>query len=216
MKIERFINSPVPSNTYILVDEPSKECAIVDPGTNGSQEIINYIDNSHLEPKFILLTHGDFDHVWGVNSLKDAFSKLQLVASKEAARLMAIPQSYFSALYFGKPEPYSIEKVDVIIDEIGNQLVWRDNNIQFIQTPGHTTCSNLILFNDLLFSGDTILKDTKPFIQKRHGGDKETFKKSVRWILDNFKDDVIVYPGHGEVFKFGEIREYYEKYITTR
>lgn len=214
MNIERFINSPVPSNTYILIDEPSKECVIVDPGTNGSQEIINYIGDNHLEPKFILLTHGDFDHVWGVNSLKDTFPNIQLVASKEAARLMAIPQSYFSALYFGKPEPYSIEKVDCIIDENGNQLVWRDNSIRFIQTPGHTTCSNLILFNDLLFSGDTILKDTKPFIQKRHGGDKEVFKKSVRWILDTFQDDVEVYPGHGEVFHFGEVREYYEKYIS--
>lgn len=213
MKIERFINSPVPSNTYILTDEPSKECVIVDPGTKGSQKVIKYIGDNCFNPKYILLTHGDFDHVWGVNSLKEIFPAIQIVASKEAARLMAIPQSYFSALYFGKPEPYSIEKVDCIIDENGNQLVWRDNSIRFIQTPGHTTCSNLILFNDLLFSGDTILKDTKPFIQKRHGGNKEVFKKSVRWILDSFQDDVIVYPGHGEVFRFGEIREYYEKYI---
>lgn len=216
MFVQRFINSPVPSNTYILVDEPSRECVIVDPGTKGSQEVLNYIVDNRLEPKYILLTHGDFDHVWGVNSLKDAYPNLQLVASKEAARLMAIPQSYFSALYFGKPEPYSIEKVDCIIDENGNQLIWRDNNIRFIQTPGHTTCSNLILFNDLMFSGDTILKDTKPFIQKRHGGDKETFKKSVRCILDSFNDDIVVYPGHGEVFRFGEVREYYEKYITTK
>ena len=214
MKIERFINSPVPSNTYILVDEPSKECVIVDPGTNGSQEVIKYIVDNHFAPKYILLTHGDFDHVWGVNSLKETFPTIQIVASKEAARLMAIPQSYFSALYFGKPEPYSIDNVDIIIDENGNQLVWQNNNIRFIQTPGHTTCSNLILFNDLLFSGDTILKDTKPFIQKRHGGDKEVFKKSVRWILDTFHDDTKVYSGHGGVFCFGEVREYYEKYIT--
>lgn len=215
MRIQRFINSPVPSNTYIIEDDSSRECVVVDPGTNGSAEIIGYIKDKGLVPKYILLTHGDFDHVWGVNSLKEAFPKIQLVASKEAARLMAIPQSYFSALYFGKPEPYSIEKVDIIIDETGNQLVWQNNIVRFIQTPGHTTCSNLILFNDLMFSGDTILKDTKPFIQKRHGGDKEVFKKSVRWILDTFQDDVEVYPGHGEVFHLVEVREYYEKYVNT-
>lgn len=213
MQIERFINNPVPSNTYIIEDEISMECVIVDPGTNGSEEIITYIRGNNLVPIYILLTHGDFDHVWGVNSLKEAFPAIQIMASKEAARLMAIPQSYFSALYFGKPEPYSIEKVDCIIDECGNQLVWQNNNIRFIQTPGHTTCSNLILFNDLMFSGDTILKDTKPFIQKRHGGDKETFKKSVRWILDTFQDDTVIYPGHGEVFCLEEVRAYYEKYI---
>lgn len=214
MKIHRFINSPVPSNTYNIVDESSKECVVIDPGTNESEEIISFIRNSRLKPVYILLTHGDFDHVWGVNALKVAFSDIQIVASKETARLTSIPQSYFSALYFGKPEPYSIEKIDYVIDEHDNQLIWRDNEIHFIQVPGHTSCSNIILFNDLMFSGDTILKDTKPFIQKRHGGDKETFKKSVRMILDSFQDDMEVYPGHGEVFRFGEVRNYYETYLN--
>ena len=90
------------------------------------------------------------------------------------------PASYFSALYFGKPEPYSIDMVDCIIDKCGNQFSWQNNSIKFFQTPGHTACSNIIIFNDLMFSGDTILKDTKPFIQKRHGGNKDTFKKSIK------------------------------------
>lgn len=213
MKIRRFINSPVPSNTYIIEDESSRECVVVDPGTNGSAEIIGYIKDSGLASKFILLTHGDFDHVWGVNALKVAFPDIQIVASKETARLTSIPQRYFSALYFGKPEPYSIEKIDFIIDEHDNQLVWQENKIRFIQVPGHTSCSNIILFNDLMFSGDTILKDTKPFIQKRHGGDKEVFKQSVRMILDSFSDATEVFPGHGDVFHLGEVRDYYDKYL---
>ena len=214
MKIHRFINTPVPSNTYIIEDESSKECVVIDPGTNGSEEIINFISNGQFIPIYILLTHGDFDHVWGVNALKIAFPELQIVASKETARLTAVPQSYFSALYFGKPEPYSIETIDCIIDEHDNQLIWQDNEIHFIQVPGHTSCSNIILFNDLMFSGDTILKDTKPFIQKRHGGDKNTFKKSVKMILDGFQDETEVYPGHGESFRFGEVRDYYETYLN--
>ena len=214
MGIRRFINSPVPSNTYVIEDNISRECVVVDPGTNGSAEIIGYIKDKGLVPKYILLTHGDFDHVWGVNALKETFSDIQIVASKETARLTSIPQSYFSALYFGKPEPYSIEKIDYIIDEHDNQLVWQKNKIRFIQVPGHTSCSNIILFNGMMFSGDTILKNTKPFIQKRHGGSKDTFKQSVRMILDSFQDDVEVYPGHGEVFRFGEVREYYENYIS--
>lgn len=213
MIIQRFINNPVSSNTYIIADECIKECVIVDPGTNGGRDVIEYIKDMKLEPKYILLTHSDFDHVWGVNSLKGAYPDLQIVASKEAARLMAIPQSYFSALYFGKPEPYSVDKVDCIIDDNGNQLVWRNNIIRFIQTPGHTACSNIILFNKLMFSGDTILKGVKPIILKRHGGDKNTFKKSVRMILDSFSDLTEVFPGHGDVFHLGEVRDYYDNYI---
>lgn len=214
MRIRRFINSPVPSNTYIIEDESSMECVVVDPGTNGSEEIIGYIKDSGLVPKYILLTHGDFDHVWGVNALKVAFPDIQIVASKETARLTSIPQSYFSALYFGKHEPYSIEKIDFIIDEHDNQLVWKKNKIRFIQVPGHTSCSNIILFNDVMFSGDTILKDTKPFIQKRHGGNKDAFKQSVRMILNSFGDDIRVYPGHGVEFYLGEVRDYYENYLN--
>lgn len=213
MRIQHFINSPVPSNTYIIEDESSRECVVVDPGTNGSAEISGYIKDSGLVPKYILLTHGDFDHVWGVNALKVAFPDIQIVASKETARLTSIPQSYFSALYFGKPEPYSIEKIDFIIDEHDNQLVWQKNKIRFIQVPGHTSCSNIILFNDIMFSGDTILKDTKPFIQKRHGGDKDDFKQSVRMILDFFSDATEIFPGHGDVFFLGEVRAFYENYI---
>ena len=213
MKIKRFINSPVPSNTYIIEDDSTKECVVVDPGTNGGAEIIGYIKDCGLTPIYILLTHGDFDHVWGVNALKAAFPDIRIVASKETARLTSIPQSYFSALYFGKPEPYSIDKIDYIIDGYDNQLVWQENKIRFIQVPGHTSCSNIILFNELMFSGDTILKDTKPYIQKRHGGDKEVFKQSVRMILDSFGDDTRVCPGHGEEFCLGEVRKFYEYYL---
>ena len=214
MFIHRFINTPVPSNTYLIRDDKSKECVLVDPGTNGCEEVIHYMNDNGLNPQFILLTHGDFDHVWGVNALKVTFPNVQIVASKETARLAAIPQSYFSALYFGKHESYSINKIDYIVDEHDNKLNWKDNVIRFIQTPGHTICSNIILINELMFSGDTILKDTKPFIQKRHGGDKEVFKQSVRMILDSFSDTTEIYPGHGEKFHLGEVREYYEKYLT--
>lgn len=213
MIIKRFINSPVPSNTYLIKDESSKESVLVDPGSYRGGEALQWIKEKGLLPKYILLTHGDFDHTWGVNALKEAFPDIQIVASKEATRLTAIPQSYFSALYLGKPEPYSIEKIDYIIDEHDNKLEWQGNTFRFMQVPGHTTCSNIILFNHLMFSGDTILKDTKPFIQKRHGGNKEIFKKSVKMILNSFSDMTEIYPGHGEVFHLGDVREYYEDYI---
>lgn len=212
--IHRYINTPVPSNTYIIVDEATRECIIIDPGTKECQNVIDDIHRNGWKPQYILLTHGDFDHTWGVNTLKLELDTIRLVASKETARLIAIPQNYFSALYYNNPEYYSINKVDVFIDECGNTLDWCGNQIRFIQVPGHTSCSNIILINELMFSGDTILKDTKPFIQKKHGGNKEVFKQSVRMILDSFHDSIEIYPGHGDKFHLGEVRDYYEKYIA--
>lgn len=216
MVICRFINTPVPSNTFLVRDENSKECIIVDPGTKGSNDVIDYINIEGLIPKYILLTHSDFDHIWGVNALKEAFSEIRIVASKETARLTAIPQSYFSSLYFGVPEPYSIEKIDYIIDEHYNVLKWNDCTIRFIQTPGHTVCSNIILIKGVLFTGDTLLKGAKPYVKKRHGGNKEAFKSSIKMIFDTFSDNTIIYPGHGEEFYLSEVRDYYYNYFDLQ
>lgn len=214
LTIHTFINTPVPSNTYTIVDEGTRECLIIDPGTKESNDVINFIHTNSLLPKYILLTHGDFDHTWGVNTLKQVYPDLILVASRESARLIAIPQNYFSALYFNNLEYYNIEHVDVIIDDNGNHIYWNDNEIRFVQVPGHTICSNLILLNNWMFSGDTILKGTKPYIQKKHGGNKHDFKVSVQHILDTYSNDQFIYPGHGDPFCLGEVRDFYEKYIT--
>lgn len=214
LTIHTFINTPVPSNTYIIVEEDTKECLIVDPGTKESHEVIDYITYNSLNPKYILLTHGDFDHTWGVNTLKQVYPKLLLVASSETERLISMPQNYFSALYFNNPEYYSIEKVDVVIDNNDNHIDWLGNEIRFIQVPGHTICSNLILLNGWMFSGDTILKGAKPFIQKKHGGNKSDLKVSVQYILDHFTDQQLIYPGHGGWFLLGDVKEYYMKYIN--
>lgn len=216
MKIRRFINTPVSSNTYLITNDNNNDCVLVDPGTKGCEDIIDCINNNKLVPIYILLTHSDFDHIWGVNTLKKTFPNIKIVASKETARMAAIPQSYFSALYFGNSETYCVDGIDYIVDEHCNMLQWGDVIIRFLQTPGHTTCSNVIIVNDLMFSGDTILKDTKPYIKKRHGGNKEVFQTSIKMIFDVFPDNIVVYPGHGEMFRLGEVRGFYEKYLDDK
>lgn len=214
LKLHTFINNPVSSNTYIIEDIDRRECFIIDPGTKGSTEIIAFLQSNSLSPKFIMLTHGDFDHIWGVNSLREYFPDIKLIASRETARLIAIPQNYFNALYYNNLEYYSIDKIDVIIDDNDNHIFWNDYEIKFIQVPGHTICSNIILLNNWLFSGDTILKGTKPFIQKKHGGNKSDFRISIQYILDSYKENQIIYPGHGEPFILGEVIEYYRDYLN--
>jgi glyoxylase-like metal-dependent hydrolase (beta-lactamase superfamily II) len=210
LEVEAWKNSPVPSNTYVIKDNQSNECIIIDPGTKDCQNLIQYLISNNLKPKYIFLTHGDFDHIWGVNTLVASFPNIQLVASQEIANTIAIPKSYFSSLYFNSPDSYSIDTVDIIV---GNEkeIKWLGNSVYFIKTPGHTPDSCIILVNNWIFSGDTILKDTKPYIKKRNGGDLIQFKRSVNMVLNRFGDDTLVYPGHGDSFNLGCVRLFYEQ-----
>ncbi len=52
----------IEANCYIVTDEDTLECAVIDPGDE-SNTILNYIESNHLKVKYIFLTHGHFDHV---------------------------------------------------------------------------------------------------------------------------------------------------------
>ena len=55
-------------NIYVLVDEKSKDACIVDPGGN-ADILIQKIEELNCNVKYILLTHGHFDHVEALNEI---------------------------------------------------------------------------------------------------------------------------------------------------
>ena len=69
MKIEKIVEPYFGENMYILIDEETKKCAVVDPG-GASDKILNYIKVNSLELEYILLTHGHGDHIGAVNTIK--------------------------------------------------------------------------------------------------------------------------------------------------
>lgn len=72
MKIEKFVIGMVSTNCYVVSNEESKECFIIDPGTF-RPEIVSHIRNKDLKMKAILLTHGHFDHIMGIDGFLKEF-----------------------------------------------------------------------------------------------------------------------------------------------
>ena len=70
MKIEKILEPSFGENMYILVDEETKKCAVVDPG-GAEDKILNYIKNNGLTLEYILLTHGHGDHIGAVKSIRE-------------------------------------------------------------------------------------------------------------------------------------------------
>ena len=213
LTIKRFINSPVPSNTYLMYIEGEEDCVIIDPGTHEEEDLISFIDKKKLKPSYILLTHEHFDHIWGCNMLKKRYG-CRIVCSEVCAQKIAIPQNYYNKLYNDSDEFYSISSVYDTVEHLNLCLNIGWIVFKFIKTPGHSSSSICIEMDGLLFTGDTIMNGYKPIILKRHEGSKELFKESVCSIFEKFSKDTLIYPGHGEVFKLYEAKLFYEKYFS--
>ena len=213
IKVIRFINKPVPSNAYLLIDGTGKNCIVIDPGSKDQCDIIDYISDNGLSLDYIILTHEHFDHCWGVNALLDVF-KTKVVATKLCAEWIKVPRNYFNKLYFDSEENYSIEEVEIIAEDIDWCLNWCGVNIKLIEAKGHTNRGMCIYIGNALFSGDTLIFNTKPFIKKKYGGSKDDLYETVCRIYAIFENDTIVFSGHGENFRLKEMTDFYANYFA--
>ena len=214
IKVLSFINSPVPSNTFLLVREDG-HCLVIDPGTKVQADVRDYIQLQKLTLDYIILTHEHFDHCWGVNYLLETFPA-KVVATQKCTKWVQTPMNYFNQLYYNSDEMYQIKKVDVIVDEIGWKMMWDEVPIVFVNAPGHTNKGMCIEIGGCLFTGDTILYRTKPFIKKRYGGSLSELKQSIDNIYDSYSGDIKVFPGHGDSFLLKETKEFYYKYFNDK
>lgn len=213
IQVKRFVNTPVPSVTYLLVNIESGHCIVIDPGSKEEPELRDYIQEQGLKLDYILLSHEHFDHCWGVNYLKELYPAAKVVATRLCAEWVTKPWNYFNQMYYNSDEYYQIPKVDVLVEDADGKIEWDGTPINFIPTPGHTDKGVCIEIGRCLFTGDTILFQTKPFLKKKYGASKEALKESIAHIYEIFPDDTKVYPGHGEPFMLKETKEFYDNYF---
>jgi len=203
IKVERFINQLMGSNCYLVVDEVSKHCLCLDPASEKSEREIEYIEQNGLTLDYIFLTHEHTDHTWGVNALIERFPAVKVICSEICKQNLAKEfQAYFLFYYDNPDYQYTVCKVDNTIEELKGFLEWCNNTILFIPTPGHSLGSICLLIDGVLFTGDAIMQ-TKPYVNKRNGS-IELFYESRQKVVDTFKPETTVYPGHGDVFKLDE------------
>ena len=190
MKTETFVTGPIQVNTYVLKDEKSKEAVIIDVGGNFSQ-IKKEVENSGYKIKYILCTHGHFDHVLGLAQEKCPDIPIY-VNEKDKIHYENLVQTLttwgFAAQHLSfKPTHYINDYTKL---SIGNYP------IEIIHTPGHSKGSVSYYVDGNLFSGDALFLESigrTDFID----GDYEELINSIKTKLLILPDDTKVYPGHG-------------------
>lgn len=191
--VKRIINAPITSNSYIIYTDQNHSCIIVDPGTQDSIELLSFLEYNTLFPEYIVLTHEHFDHIWGVNCLKEKY-KVQLISNKSCSERIVDKKKNLSLFY--NQQGFSTCHSDILIDDV-SEFLWNDYRIVFFQTPGHSLGCICFLIDNLLFTGDTVILNEKTVV-KLPGSNRAELLTSISLL---FKLRYTrIYPGHGESF----------------
>lgn len=179
------------TNCYILQEEISGEIAVIDPGQD-APEIDQAIADFGGNLKYILLTHGHFDHILGVPVLQQKYPQAQVAIHMADTAFLSDPQKSMP-LHYGRgqaPIPLDIQLND------GDVLSLGDTMIRVLHTPGHTGGSVCYLLpaKNWMFSGDTLFYDTIGNCNFP-GGDMSQMEESLQRLAD-LTQDYHVYPGH--------------------
>ena len=203
MKVGKFVLGPVATNCYIGINEETKECFIVDPATC-PPEFVSYIKNAGLTVKAVLLTHGHFDHLMGLDALLKEFP-VPVYAHEAERDVLESEQLNSSASMLG--QPYSFSGADYVTNR--QELRIAGFEIRVIYTPGHTIggCCYYIEKEKTLFSGDTLFHGSVGRTDLPTGSMGQLVS-SVRDRLFVLPDDTKVYPGHMEETTIGYEKKY--------
>lgn len=190
MIIKQFVAGLIENNMYLIVDENTRKAVVIDAPAD-IPELKKTIDELGAKVKYILITHGHFDHIVGLNSIKKTFNAPAVICKDDLelsnkindfTRLFGIPNSV--------PPTYEKFVKDGDIIEVG------DLKIKVIQTAGHTEGGVCYLVDGNLFSGDTLFKQSVGRTDL-FGGSFDKIRHSVKDILFNLDENTKVFPGHG-------------------
>ena len=131
------------TNCYIVTDETTLECAVIDPGDE-SNTILYYLEDNHLTCRAILLTHGHYDHTGAVYAVHEETGAPVYMNALDAGTAVA-----FDSYTFTPPE-------GTIFYKEGDEVKVGNLTFRVMETPGHTPGGVTLICGDALFTGDTL------------------------------------------------------------
>ncbi len=200
MKVVKFTNKILSSNSYIIYSDEERWVWVIDPGDSG--QIIEWINSNHKELKGILLTHSHIDHIYGINDLAEQFPAIKIFASEPSQ--VGLYSSKANGSYYMEM-PYEVKNKNVIVVQHDSGVeLFTNVKASVIYTPGHNNDCISFEISKYLFTGDALIPGVKVHTKSKHG-DKLMADESINKIFNQFDGDTIICPGHGDMTLLGEI-----------
>lgn len=176
MQIKHFIVGELETNCYFLITE--NEFGIIDPGGD-ADKILKEIEKAKVKQKYIINTHCHPDHVLANEKIKKATGAKILIQEAE--------------------KDFINFEADRLLKD-GDEIKIGDSVLKVLHTPGHTQGSICLLGENFIFTGDTLFKDGHGRTDLS-GGSQKDMEESLEKLSKLLKPGMIVYPGHGEIFR---------------
>lgn len=178
LKIKKIIGGSLEANGYVIYHNDNGEAFIIDPGYN-AKRFTDFAKEHNLKIKGILLTHNHYDHVGAVEKLRGDIN---------------------SPVYMHRADlPGYGGEVDEVL-EGGETLLLDSEKINVIHTPGHSR-GGVCYFcpeSKLVFTGDTIFNIDIGRTDLKGDGEPYVMKDTMNNIVNKWKNDITIYPGHGD------------------
>ena len=168
------------TNCYVVYDEASKACALVDPGAM-PQVILDTLTKNDLTLQKILLTHAHFDHTGALRALHEKFPDVPIYVNAQDTD-ETLNMSHGNLVY-----------TDTFLD--GDEISMPPLTFRVLATPGHTRGSSCLICGDTIFSGDTLFEGCCGRTDLP-GGDSAQMLASLKRLAE-LPGDYHVLPGHG-------------------
>ena len=202
--VKKFVCNPLQENTYVVSDD-SRECVVIDCGAFFDDErkaIVSYINTQQLKPVRLLCTHGHFDHIFGCDTIFDAFGLQPEVHSDDAYLTDDVNAQVKQML--GTDLQLQMPAIGHYLAD-GEVITFGHHQLKVLHTPGHTP-GGVVFYCEqerTAFSGDTLFRMSigRTDFEK---GSYEQIIDSLHNVIAKLPADTTVYTGHGPLTVVGE------------
>lgn len=193
LRVESFSLGPLQTNAYLLMDAEGKRAVVIDPGMQPAR-LTKRIAELELQVEAIVLTHAHFDHMGGVEEVRELAGCPVYLHDLEADWLTDARKNG-SARWSDVTPPLVAQPAEHALEE-GQMLELIGLTFRVMHTPGHSPGSVSLLHANHLFSGDVLFRGSVGRTDLPGGRDAD-LHDSIKNKLYALAPDVIVYPGHG-------------------
>ena len=174
---------------YLIGDESSKTCAVVDPAFE-TERILGEADRLGCKIESIINTHGHSDHTAGNKAVREATGARIFIHAADACRLGSLLHSTVCRILGGKGSP----PAEVLLQD-NDTITIGDVRLTVLQTPGHTPGSICLYTTGHIFTGDTLFVGAVGRTDLP-GGSQKQLSASIHKKIYTLPGDTVVWPGH--------------------